>query len=182
MAWNLGLMGAAGGAGAAYELIASAVGNGSSGSITFLSIPSTYKHLQIRCTVQDTGSSNQLGLRLRINESSDTNYNGNYIQFRDSNQEFIGSSSLATFIDLGVLSAPSNSSYVGAAIIDFVDYASTVKGKAVRSFGGNYTWEPRLMFNSGSYREEAPISSIQLYIASNSFTSNTKFALYGIKG
>ena len=50
--------GAAAGGGTSYESIATVtVGAGGSSSISFTSIPSTYKHLQIRAITRDTGTS-----------------------------------------------------------------------------------------------------------------------------
>ena len=54
----------------AFESIASASGTGSSATITFSSIPSTYQHLQIRCLLKSTGTSVALS-------GGDLTFNGN---------------------------------------------------------------------------------------------------------
>ena len=59
-----------------YESIASATGTGSSKTITFSSIPSTYASLQIRINGFTSSSDNW---NIRINGDSGTNYTTHYI-------------------------------------------------------------------------------------------------------
>jgi len=55
-----------------YESIATAIGTGSSGTITFGSIPSTYKHLQIR-SIQRVASGNAY-IKVQFNNDTNSNY------------------------------------------------------------------------------------------------------------
>jgi len=55
-----------------YESIASASGTGSSGTITFSSIPSTYTHLQIRGIGRNSYPSTQVNVR--FNSDTGSNY------------------------------------------------------------------------------------------------------------
>ncbi len=63
-----------------YESIATASGNGSSATITFSSIPSTYTHLQIRAITRDTSALNDsYGAKLKINSDTGSNYTSHYL-------------------------------------------------------------------------------------------------------
>ena len=64
--------GAASGAGTSFESIATATGTGSSGTITFSSIPSTFKHLQIRGISRN--SANSIGALMQYNSDTGSNY------------------------------------------------------------------------------------------------------------
>jgi len=67
-----GFFGAA--AAGAFESIASASGTGSSGTITFSSIPSTYQHLQIRGTADSSGAGTQQDLFITLNGVTSASY------------------------------------------------------------------------------------------------------------
>jgi len=70
--------GGAGGAGAgAFESIATLSGSGVS-TVTFSSIPSTYKHLQVRMFGQAAGGSGGV-VRMRFNGDTGTNYTAHYL-------------------------------------------------------------------------------------------------------
>ena len=71
------------GAAPAMELISTATGTGSSGTITFSSIPSTYKHLQIRYAVIATPSNGPV-TSLRFNGDTATNYTMHYVESNNS--------------------------------------------------------------------------------------------------
>ncbi len=80
----LGIIASSGGAAAStssYESIASATGTGSSGVITFSSIPATYKHLQIRGIAKDTYAGTfELPTRVRFNSDTGNNYTQHNLQ------------------------------------------------------------------------------------------------------
>ncbi|NBR25500.1 MAG: hypothetical protein EBU08_17335, partial [Micrococcales bacterium] len=77
-----------------YESIATATGTGSSGTITFSSIPSTYKSLQLRFNVRSTtfGSS----LSLRYNSDSGSNYAQHTLYANEATITATGSSSTSS--------------------------------------------------------------------------------------
>jgi hypothetical protein len=67
LGFPLGILSAAGaGVGVAgdYELIATAFGTGSSGVISFSSIPQEYKHLQLRYTAKNSSTATQMNITL----------------------------------------------------------------------------------------------------------------------
>jgi hypothetical protein len=177
--------GGAGGAGGSFESIATATGTGSSGTITFSSIPSTYQHLQIRIMARTDRSSTESGFQIRFNSDSGSNYVGHQILGFGTTIIANGSTS-QTQIDIGIVaaaSAPSNT--MGVGIIDVHDYASSTKNKTVRSLSGEEqnSADSYLTLRSGLWLNTNAINSITIIPnTANNFTTASVFALYGIKG
>lgn len=178
----LGVIAASGaGGGGAYESIATATGTGSSGTITFSSIPSTYASLQIRLIANDGGNNN---IGIRFNGDSATNY-ANHMLIGDG---ATASASANTSVNraLYVGQAISTASTFGVSIIDIHDYAVATKNKTVRSFHG---WDTNnggdggaVRLTSGLWLNTAAVTSISLVDLAGSFSTSSVFSLYGIKG
>jgi hypothetical protein len=164
-----------------YESIATVtVGAGGSSSITFSSIPSTYQHLQIRATYQDTSGSGVQSQTFRFNGDSGTNYNWHYL-FGDGSSPTAGYSLSATSIFGGQIVTPNNSSFA-TSVIDILDYADANKYKTTRTLAGNdQNGSGRVLFISGNWRSTSAITSIVFTTGAN-FAQYSSFALYGIKG
>ena len=169
-----------------FESIATAVGTGSSETITFTSIPSTYKHLQIRAYCGKVGTAGLASLEFN-NDSSAI-----YATHRIIADGFSGviaqghTGRTNTFYSIytggnGVSNALSGS------IIDIIDYASTTKNKTVRSFTGldtnNGADSGSLYLTSALYPSTSAITSIKIISSGGiSWSSTSVFSLYGIKG
>jgi len=171
----------------AFESIATATGTGSSGTITFSSIPSTYQHLQIRCIMRDTSAGTiASSMSIRTGATS-VDTGSNYTRHRLSGD---GSTTVAQgyTTQTGVLvpalipNGSSTSNVYGAIIIDIHDYASTTKYKTIRALAGqdrNGVGEIHLA--SGLWLNTSSIGAISIF-TSNNFTTDSTFALYGIRG
>ncbi len=166
-----------------FESIATTTLSSANSTITFSSIPSTYKHLQVR-------------INARTSEAGLSNY-AYFLQWSGSstypNHFLLGNGTAASagentggsevYIDSGLPAATATANAMGVAIIDIADYASTTKNKTIRLFGGFDTnsTNGRVYLYSGMRLSTTAISS--LTIATNStFISGSTFALYGIKG
>ena len=172
-----------------FESIATVtVGSGGQSSITFSSIPSTYKHLQIRWIGRITAPTTDENLQIQVGNSTiDTGAN-----YSQHGVYGIGSGSGSTFgnantsgANLGRLTgASSTSNMFGAGVIDILDYGDSNKYKTFRGISGNDQNGSGLMwFASGSWRSTSAINTIQfneLY-GSGNFAQYSSFALYGIK-
>jgi hypothetical protein len=172
-----------------YESIQTVtVGAGGAADITFSSIPSTYKHLQIRGIGRDAratyGNDN---LNVRFNSDSGANYSWHKLQGNGSSAS-AGGSSNTTQITANALAgngAPSNT--FSATIIDILDYANTNKYKTLRGLDGvdiNGTVAGEggvIELFSGNWRNTAAITSVTLIAGSPNFSQYSSFALYGIK-
>ena len=161
-----------------FESIATINGTGSSGTITFSSIPSIYKHLQIRFIANDANGYQTL---LRFNSDSGSNYSYHGLYGGGSSvaaNGFANSSSIAVGPTTGYVT-----NTMAVAIIDIHDYADTSKNKTVRSFNGvDFNGSGEIRLHSGLWRSTAAITSISIFLNANTFLSNSTFALYGIKG
>jgi hypothetical protein len=171
-----------------FESIATAVGTGSSGTITFSSIPSTWKHLQIRGLARstNTGTGSAIALLLTLNGNSTA---ANYIT-----HELNGTGSTANANSTtGVSGVYLNSSVArngvasglqGVSIIDIHDYTSSTKNKTIRAFTGydSNDTNGRVNLQSGLFINTDAVTSVTLTSESLNWTTTTVFSLYGIRG
>jgi hypothetical protein len=171
-----------------YESIATATGTGSSATVSFTSIPSTYTHLQIRAIARDTSAINDsYGAKLKINSDAGSNYTSHYI---------VGNGSAASSGSQGTSITPPNcmqtagggmsASIYSAIIIDFLDYKNTNKYKTVRVLTGiepNSTTVDVIGLQTALWMNTNAITQIDITSDSGgNWTTDTQFALYGIRG
>lgn len=179
----------AGGGGSSYESIATVVGTGASGTITFSSIPSTYKALQIRAISRSTFASAGAGnTKIQFNGDTGANYAWHNL-FGDGTTVTANGNSAQTGILIDKttpMSAELPVLAMAVLVIDIADYASTSKAKTLRSFvgyNGNTGANPeQVRLNSGLWTSTSAISSITLTAELGSYITTSSFALYGIKG
>jgi len=167
-------------AGGAFESIASASGTGSSTTITFTSIPSTYKHLQIRFMYYTaTAGDNCL---MRFNSDTGTNYARHQLHGNGSSATASGAATQSALrADANVTGSLTDRANV--AIIDIQDYASTSNYKTVRLFTGvDNNGSGDVCIASGLWMSASAITSISLFTLAFNFTTSTVASLYGIKG
>jgi hypothetical protein len=172
----LGILASAGGGVAnSYESIQTINVTTPVTSVTFTSIPSTYTHLQIRMTTKDnTGLASQ---SIRINSDSGSNY---------AWHRFYGEGSTANasagISDNKAIIGISDTQF-GSTIMDFVDYKDTNKYKTIKSFAGyDSNGAGWIGVWSGLWMNTNAITSIQIMtgLLSQSWTADSKFALYGM--
>ena len=170
-----------------YESIATVtVGGGGSSTVSFTSIPSTYKHLQIRGISRDT-SSTYASSDLVMQFNSDTGNNYSFHRLYGTGSSAAADSGVsASYMNLGQEStAASTASFFGASVIDILQYANTNIYKTARCLTGidlNGGADGRVMLTSGNWRDTAAVTSIVLKPVSGNFAQYSSFALYGIKG
>lgn len=161
-----------------YESIATATGTGSSGTITFSSIPSTYKHLQVR-TLANDASGNQL--TMQFNSDTGSNYSYHRLQGTGATVAGAGGANQTQISFVGY--APYTTSTYGISIIDIIDYANTSKYKTSRTLMGyDINGGGLVLLGSGLWMNTAAINSISISTSGANFTTASRFALYGIKG
>ena len=175
-----------------FESIATVtVGSTSVSTIQFSSLPTTYKHLQIRISARSAAASNYGNFYLTFNNDdgsglwSSHNLRGNGTS--------VGST-YHTNADIYWMtqyngSIPGNNttaSIFGAVVIDIMDYTNTNKYKTLKSFygfdlNGTASGTGELALTSGAYRSTSTPTSIEL-VTGDLFKQYSSFALYGIKG
>jgi len=175
----------------AYDSIATVtVGSGGSSTITFSSIPSTYKHLQIRLigrTSRSAANSDQINIR--FNSDSGANYSTNH--YLEGNGSAAGAGTAGTsgtqmvVYRLTADGAPSLANAFGAYIVDILDYSDTNKYKTLRSLGAQdqNTIGGALFYVSALWMSTSAVNSITITPnVGPLFNEYSQFALYGIKG
>jgi len=161
------------------------VGAGGQSSISFTSIPSTYKHLQVRWLGRQSGANTGYAVNLRINGTSSANYT--YHRIRGNGSAASASAATSqTGIEVGATSAAnSTAGMFGAGIIDILDYTDTNKYKTIRSLQGtdqNSSTDSNIFFHSGFLTSStSAVSQIDLIPDGTSFVQFSSFALYGVK-
>lgn len=168
-----------------FESIATATGTGSNQVITFNNIPSTYTHLQIRCSAPTTGlgGTGIYGGWFNINNDTASNYTDHSL--------YGDGTSAATYIvvprsSMGLYVYSTTTTNSTANIIDFLDYKNTNKFKTVRSLcGGDVNGSGSVLLQSGLWRSTSAITRIDFYLnqgfGTHYFANGAHFALYGIK-
>ena len=153
----------------------------SGGTVTFSSIPSTYKSLQIRYSVI-TAAGNTIGVRF----NGDSTGNSYAIHTLYGSSSSAGASGVASSGNPGIINVmgfgPGTvATYPNVGIVDVVDYASTSKYKTVKSIGGgdkNATGGD-IELDSGVWLFTTAITSLSV-VASGNFSSGSTISLYGV--
>lgn len=167
-----------------YESIATVtVGAGGQSSISFSSIPSTYKHLQIRSFGRATGVTTDANVLLQFNSDATA---GNYPQHTMyGTGSSVGTGYSPNDSTMAVSRQPgasSSASMFGVGISDVLDYTNTNKYKTVRSLcGHDQNGSGILLFNSGLWKSTSAVTSITI-TTDTAFAQYSQISLYGIKG
>jgi len=171
----------------AFQSIATASATGA--SVTFSSIPSTYKHLQIRSLYRDTSTSTgQVApLYIQFNADSGSNYAYRTVGAA-SNTGTISFSTAASQtwmrISFAGICAYNTAGLYGASIIDILSYSSSTINKTIRYMAGgdiNGTSAGNgAAMGSGLWMNTNAITSITVSAGNGGFASGSTLALYGI--
>jgi hypothetical protein len=150
------------------------VGSGGTSTITFSSIPATYKHLQIRF-IYETGDWGTF----RFNgDTTASNYRNHILT---GNGSTVAAGAPANIIyEPAASNGGSRNSYTG--VIDILDYTSTTKNKVTRSLEGtDINGSGYIYLTSGLWMSTAAVTSISMTRNANNWAEGSQFALYGIK-
>jgi hypothetical protein len=166
-----------------YDSIATVtVGAGGQSSISFSSIPSTYKHLQIRA-IQFCGTTSYNTL-IRYNSDSGNNYASHYLEGTGSTVG-AGVAYGNPPVSYGAIGeARGGTTYPDAFVCDILDYTNTNKYKTARSISGyDANGSGLIALRSSLWMSTSAVTSITITNdAAVNFTQYSSFALYGIKG
>lgn len=159
-------------AGSTYTPIATTTGTGSSGVITFSSIPSTYTDLVLVSNFETSTSANAY---YQINNDTGSNYSDTTIYADGSS---VGSNRRSS----QTLSYTTYLSGSGQRVVmttNFMNYANTTTYKTFLTRFNNSSFE--LGEEVGLWRSTSAISSITLNLNNSAnFTSTSFFTLFGI--
>ena len=171
-----------------YESIATVtVGAGGASSVSFSSIPSTYKHLQVRWVARTSAAAPGSEGDLIIVYGTPHAANGyGHMIFGNGTSASVVNSGGASFSQYAsyTTSSTQGSSIFGAGILNVLDYSNSNKYKTWRTLGG---WDSNgsgfVSLSGGLQADTSVLTGLTFAINSgNSFAQYTTFALYGIKG
>lgn len=169
-----------------YESIQTYTLGSSQASVTFSSIPSTFKHLQIRMIARTSRSANEYdGTIIQFNSDTGANYAYHRIIGDGSTVLADGYASQNNGTLGTTLGAGAIANAFSPLITDILDYASTNKTKVVRSISGrqNNTTDSQLLYTSSLWNNTSAITSITIKPSVGpNYVQYSQFALYGIKG
>ena len=164
-----------------YESIATYTLGSSQATISFSSIPSTYKHLQIRAISRMTASATADTCWAQFNsDTTSSNYIAHGLYGTGSTTGAYADT--GAYAQIGIVSAnTAGANMFGAFVMDILDYKDTNKFKTTRTLSGtDINGDGQLRFVSALWRNTNAITSIDIKGNSN-FGQYSSFALYGIK-
>ena len=162
-------------AGATYEPIATATGNGSSGTITFSSISG---YTDIKAILNGTTTTSVV-LGMRFNADTDSNYSQTYLSgtgsaassYRESNQDRNYLHSLAG----------TSTTIPQMWIIDVFNYLGSTNKTSLVQCSMDKNGSGAVEREVCLYRSTSAITSISFITGSGAFSTNFTATLYGIK-
>lgn len=169
-----------------YESISTYTLSTTTASVTFSSIPQTYKDLQLRMFVRESGANTGINSALFLRFNGDTNVS--YARFGLN-----GNGSTVALVDAvtdnkivlgdGLVQGGSTTGIFGAYIVDIYDYTSSTYKKTTRSIAGahNTTGQITSMYTN-TWNIVDAITSIIVLPETNSLATGSVIALYGIQG
>lgn len=171
----------------AFESIAT--WTSTSPAVSFTSIPSTYKHLQIRWFARTDRPDPNGYLTYRLNSDTSAIYSQNVMQEDSAVLQGQGATVTATSWSLNSIGGTGAGQSWGIGIIDIYNYANTNMYKTIHQWSGNargtnITNNGDIGMGVGSWASLSAVTRID-FIAGYQVTaleSGSSFALYGIKG
>jgi len=174
------LAGSGGGLDSDYELISSTILGADAATVEFTSIPSGYKHLQVRWTAKTT--STVANVEIRFNGITTSSYARHTLYSDTSSVVSEGSSSQTRIVLLNSASRSTTSNAFAGGIMDILDYSSSTKNTTVRALYGQKDALNNAALATGFLNNTASITSVLFFLASSNYATNTRFSIYGIRG
>jgi hypothetical protein len=163
-----------------YRPLATVTLGSSASSVTFSSIPATYRDLILVCTARSTRADTLDFLALRLNGDTGANYNSVFMFGDPSNGTNSGSSANSTFhADVVIPAASASAGTFAVGTFQFMDYSATDKHKTTL-VRGNQIQYPEA--KAVRWANTSAINSIVLSVPYHSaqIASGTTFNLYGV--
>lgn len=159
----------------AYDSLATISLSTATSTITFSSIPTGYKHLQIRYSTLASAFVNDI--LLRFNNDSGSNYSGHYL-YGSGSSAVAGGSGGQSSIYAGYTG---NTTSPSGTVLDILDYANVNKNKTTRALSGaDNNGSGFIQLVSGAWFNTSAVTSITL-TTGTTWQANSSFALYGVK-
>lgn len=157
-----------------YDLIASNVLSSSASSVTFSSIPATYRDLVLVCEYTSDSGENFIGIRL--NSDSDANYS--QVLAEGSGSAASSSSSTGNGNFNGLVNLRASTTNRALHIFQIMDYSATDKHKTMLLRANSPA--SRVNMAAGRWANTAAVNTVTVIAELNQIASGSTFYLYGI--
>jgi hypothetical protein len=157
-----------------YIALANTTLSASASTVTFSSIPSTYRDLIVVMSIKLTAGAET---KVQFNSSA-ANYSMVQAAFTGSSNFSNGGGG-----NSWVWITPNSFTSTGEfdnCVMHIMDYSATDKHKGYVSRYDSLSTNTYSNMIAGRWSETQAISSLAIYVSSNSFTSGSTFALYGV--
>jgi hypothetical protein len=160
-----------------YTLISSNVLASSTASVNFSAIPSTYTDLVIKAGIRNTSTTTIT--RVRLNGVT-SGYSGLSITGNGSTAS--SESQSTAYLYGGELNDSTTTANTFTSMELYIPNYTWSKQKAVSTFASteNFGSSAKIIAYSGLSNITSAITSIEIYVATNSFAEGSSFYLYGI--
>ena len=174
-----------------YSISTVSVGSGGQTTISFTSIPQTYKTLQIRGSIRSTASGgvNNVGTYMRFNGDTGSNYIWHEIYANSSSVGGYSQNDSSIYVEPFTVDNGSTSGIFANFICDIINYSDASVYTASKTLAGDDLngagsgsqggWLASL---AGLWMNNSAVSQIDLNLESGNFAQYSHVALYGIKG
>jgi hypothetical protein len=182
----LGILAAAGfrpSAAGDFQLLESTTLTSNQSSVSFTNLASkyaaTYQHLQLRIVGVTSADAD-----IRYRHNSDTGNNYAFHALYGTGSSVVSGALTSTnggYIGFSKLTSASGNQF--GAVVDFLDPFETTKNTTSRAFYGNRhtSTDPLIMLNSSFWNNTSAVTSIEIYMASGTINSTSRFSLYGLR-
>lgn len=162
-----------------YTQISSQTLSSNSATVTFSSIPSTYRDIFLVMNARGTSNTN---VWIRLNGDTGTNYPNLFLEVQGTTARSRVGAGEDGYFKVNYFETSLVSAQPSVLSIDFLDYARTDRHKTVLGRYGNA--ETYSMFWGGRWASTSAISTILLSTSGGGaeFASGSIFTLYGIEG
>jgi hypothetical protein len=165
-----------------YELISTTILGTATATFTISSIPSTYKHLQLRMVTRGDDGNSSVPVFININGDTGFNYASHALAGLSGATNSSSRIALDTAVYIMGASDGATTGDYAPNIVDILDYTNTNKYKTVKSLGGQ-TVNTGIILRSNLWLNTAAITSMTFKNSGTlSFMAGSRFSLYGIKG
>lgn len=168
-----------------YESIATTTLSSTATSVTFSSIPDTYRHLQLRVMTRFAGNDGGFGFYYN-GDTNPGNYRSHFI-LNGSASNPVGYTIGDGYMSWTTANNSWTAGFYTTFIVDITNYTSTNKNKVSKTMSGAVTPSNQFQtFSQTWWNNQNAINSIRFDATAqggtSSFAANSTFALYGIKG
>ncbi len=169
-----------------YTLIEEFVSDGTTGEVTFASIPADYSGLRIELVARSEDASNQDSLEMTYNGDTGTNYTDIFSSTNQSGTIIDGGSGSATGITIVTLAAGSSPAGAAGGAEIVIPYYADANFFTYAMSQGYFDFDGtqfQLSHRGGSWKDTSAVNQIRLALNSGAnFTSGSTIRLYGVKG